>query len=115
MGMDLIPKNKEVTPIHYNWTWWGILLRFLEENKCPMSEFSGMNDGNLISETTCKRVAEIIRNRFFELPRVYFEYIKERQAAGHKFGKTRIADAEIKESFLAEVPFWEDCGGCEQW
>ena len=77
MGMDLYGNWKKGTPqnisnegdphLHYNWTGWRFLQEFLETNGVDIEEFSGSNDGDLISRKTCKAVAECIEKNINQL------------------------------------------------
>lgn len=93
MGMDLIPVKPEpfVQPsLHYNWCGWRTLVGFLEKNEVDISEFSGWNDGELISQETCRKVANVIEDNLVEFKKTY----------------ERDMDDDIN--------FWRHCGGCNQ-
>lgn len=80
MGMDLIGNWRGTTPqeiknkneyganLHYNWTGWGWLVNQLEEWGVNTEEFSGSNDGEVLSRKTCKTVAEAIEQHIEKLP-----------------------------------------------
>lgn len=59
MGMDLKPKNGGEW-LSYNWTGWRYLASFLHERGVDVSEFRGVNDGDPICETTCRRIADVL-------------------------------------------------------
>lgn len=71
MGMDLCaidPKDDEHDyDLHYNWTGWGWLISRLNEWGVDTSEFSGANDGDIISASTCECVADAISNNLSTL------------------------------------------------
>lgn len=113
--MDLIPNNTSIESIHYNWTGWAILTRFLEKHDCSMNEFAGVNDGDRISKDTCKLVAKILREHAQEIPNISRQYISEEEAKGVKFTKEDRDDASIIKDFLEDATFWEKCNGCQQW
>lgn len=77
MGMDLIPQNPSddaptdewgVTPGRYNWAGWHYITTKLEEWGVPLDEFANSNNGDIISEATCKLVADAIEQHLPELP-----------------------------------------------
>jgi len=59
MGMDLIAKNG-TDSLHFNWSGWRAVCEFVEKAGVDVSEFAGMNDGDLISKETCVEVAKAI-------------------------------------------------------
>lgn len=60
MGMYLIPRNRGVDSISYNWSGWGFLCQFAEDHGVDTSEFDGCNDGRLIRAATCRSLAATI-------------------------------------------------------
>jgi hypothetical protein len=86
MGMDLTPvkpsadapineRGKRVEP-HYNWsTWWDLVER-LEQWGIDTFEFRGSNDGDVISEATCKTVADAIEQHLLDMPLVDHDWWK---------------------------------------
>lgn len=70
MGMDLEPiRPSKDAPKgdngfyqwnRYNWTGWSWLVEKLDEWGVDISEFADMNDGDEISEATCRAVADAI-------------------------------------------------------
>jgi hypothetical protein len=93
MGMDLIavePYPMIKTQAHYNWTGWNTLRRFLDKHGVDISEFSGSNDGDLISKQTCREVAIVIEDNLAELQEIFGDYIRD------------------------DINFWRHCGGCAQ-
>ena len=93
MGIDLIPiKSKPfIQPSHhYKWTGWRTHVRFVEKDDVDTSEFSGWNDGELISEKTCREVANVIEDNRTEFQKTY------------------------RRSMDDDINFWRHCGGCTQ-
>ena len=103
MGMDLkpinpsadAPKYPDDCPYEprrgqarwgrYNWSGWGVLLDSLREWGVDTAEFAGSNDGDVISDETCKKVADAIE-------------------------KHAPADHWLRD----DVIYWRTCGGYEQ-
>lgn len=78
--MDLINRgwSKETPPeikekydtdrnLHYNWTGWRYITNLLEGFGVDMTQFSGSNDGDLLSQNTCKSVAKALEDHWQEL------------------------------------------------
>lgn len=61
------------------------------KNRSTSSEFSGFNDGEVISEETCKTVADAIEQHLSELEEVDQRWLKP------------------------HIALWRTCGGYEQW
>jgi hypothetical protein len=59
----------------YNWSSWKWLLDHLKIWDVDVHEFSGMNDGDVISEATCLRVADAIEAHLPELDPVEREWL----------------------------------------
>ena len=61
MGMDLYsarkPRGKKHLYYRFNAFGWGTFLDFLQDLGCDLSEFSGSNDGDLVSADTCADIA----------------------------------------------------------
>jgi hypothetical protein len=60
----------------YNWHGWGVLRGKLEEWGVDTSEFSGCNDGDLISAKTCRKVADAIEAHLPELSEEYQNWLQ---------------------------------------
>ena len=64
MGMDLYskrkPRLKDNLYYRFNWYGWRKVCDFLDGLGCDLSEFSGSNDGELVSPETCEDVANKI-------------------------------------------------------
>jgi hypothetical protein len=112
MGMDLIPiapsqeaprypwnykhksmRGKAITG-RYNWSGWGALMDFLSDHgwdKDDMSEFAGTNDGYVISDATCKKVADTIEKFKVDYTAIFVHGIDQ------------------------DIQLWRTCGGYEQW
>lgn len=71
MGMDLKPQCPTLdAPIdvydgtvrwgRYNWSGWIYITELFKREGVPMEEFSGSNDGDMISATTCELAAQAI-------------------------------------------------------
>ena len=114
MGMDLIPiapsqeaprypwndefefRRGKAIPGRYNWFGWGTLMDFLSDHgwdKDDTSEFAGTNDGYVISDATCKKVADTIE----------------------KFKTDYTAPFVLVPDVDQEIQLWRTCGGYEQW
>ena len=107
MGMDLKPINpsnqaprysnddrfspNELVWGRYNWSGWSWLRQQLKQWDVDTSEMSGMNDGAIISEATCLKIADAIEKNLNTL-----------QSEDRKWIEPHIAR-------------WRTCGGYEQW
>ena len=107
MGMDLKPINpskdaprypsddkyspNDVIWGRYNWSGWSYICNLLNEWGVNTSEFSGMNDGEVISEETCKKVADAIEAHLDELDKEHREWLKD------------------------DIALWRTCGGYRQY
>ena len=67
MGMDLDPINDNKTDLHYNWNGWSWLTERLIEWGVDVSEFTGYNDGDVISAATCRKVGDAIEAHIEEI------------------------------------------------
>ena len=108
MGMDLIPVNPseeaprwdapgkswhgKLIPGRYNWSGWSWLLQHLERWGVLTDEFQYTNDGDVISEETCIRVADAIEQHVSELDE----------------------PDDTKVWLMGHVILWRTCGGYEQ-
>jgi len=61
MGVDCIPRNKNVKPFHANWTCWYFLHQTLLLARADTSEMAGTNDGNWVSARTARKWARCLR------------------------------------------------------
>lgn len=79
MMKDYIEKDKENPSLHlhYNWSGWSFLVEHLNQWGVDTSEFSGINDGELISRDTCEAVAEALKSNLHTLSTEDQEWIKE--------------------------------------
>jgi hypothetical protein len=68
MGMDLSPINAKLEGLSYNWDAWLFLMEKLNEWGVDTREFSGSNDGELISASTCRAVADALEAHVDEIP-----------------------------------------------
>ena len=110
MGMDLEPINPsddapfEITGNprwgRYNWCGWNLLIRLLEEKGLDTSEFSGCNDGEVISDETCKKVANIL------------EALTRPETVGETHSELDEPNRQWLES---RIELWRTCGGYRQW
>lgn len=94
MGMDLVPINKDrinVAHLQYNWSGWRWIIDRLNKWGVDIEEFKGVNDGHVISEETCKKVADALEQHLPELEKDDQEWLSPHVAA------------------------WRTCGGYEQW
>jgi len=99
MGMDLSAKNG--TAMRYNWTGWNWLVDFLKSRKVDTTEFSYVNDGELISEEVCKEVASAIEAGSEDYNQAFGGEPVERGGYG-----MRPASDHAK--------WWKESGGVEQ-
>lgn len=68
MGMDLVPRHKEVEVFGFNWTGWNSLSEELSKLGCDLSEMDVMNDGKYISSQTLKAWADALELQFGKHP-----------------------------------------------
>src|SRR5690242_19603192 len=90
MGMDLIPRNRIGYASYDCWAW-QFLCKKLMEWGVPTGEFSIYNEGEIISETTCKRVADAIEEHLGEIGDEHRRWLEP------------------------DIEFWRSCGGITQW
>ena len=69
MGMDLYSKKtpegrKQRLYYRFNWSGWNNVCQFLEYLGCDISEFSGSNDGDVVSPNSCLSIANTVQNAF---------------------------------------------------
>jgi hypothetical protein len=62
MGMDLIPRNPDCPPHHFNWTGWRVIGDLLADTGADLSGLAGTNDGDFVSETTAAAWAEALES-----------------------------------------------------
>ena len=62
MGMDLSSKTGNLY-YQFNIFGWRKIRNFLERLGCDVSEFSGSNDGDLVSPETCSEIADRMESR----------------------------------------------------
>jgi hypothetical protein len=75
----------------YNIAGWEWMVGHLKAWNVDVSEFRFFNDGALISEGTCKKVADAIEQHLPEL------------------------SVDIREWIEPRIKLWRTCGGYEQW
>ena len=111
MGMDLKPINPDKHAPksewsgdyewgRYNWTGWTWLIDLLAKygwTNDDLKEFAGTNDGYVISDETCKKVAKTLR--------------EHRVTIGDKAKRDLLESDWVDHQIL----LWETCGGYEQW
>ena len=99
MGMDLLHINPATDhrtgkyiarDLQYNWSAWRMLEEMLDSWGVDTSEFRFVNDREVISADTCRRVADALESHQEEL-----EYLNLSWLKGH-------------------IPAWRDSGGFEQ-
>lgn len=124
MGMDLIPRNKEVESKGYNWTGWRILGDLLESMGCDLSKMAGSNDGQYIDAKTCRAWAKALQmNLDADLIRVL--YVKDNAYFGGGYDKLVLYEHKtkldlkplpehFKEWVLSSIKFFNECRGCRQ-
>ena len=100
MGMDLKPiepsddapsNERGIVYGRYNWKGWDALINYLNKWELDTSEFLSYNDGDVISDETCKEVANAIEANLHTLSQ------------------------EDKEWLQPHIILWRTCGGYEQW
>lgn len=69
MGMDLYSVEGGQY-YRFNWSGWSVLCDFLEGLNCDLSEFSGSNNGDEVSEDTCLAIADRLDEVKAELSRL---------------------------------------------
>ncbi len=103
MGMDLIPlrKDKQQYWLHYNWCGWSTLIDFLRKLGVDTDEFSGWNDGEVISGNTCKEVSKTLEDHFDEFT--------------EEFSDGGETDEETSKFCKHHIDHWKKCGGFRQY
>jgi hypothetical protein len=91
MGMDLVPQQPNAKQLHYNWAGWEFITNKLEQWGIDISEFDGVNDGKLIKERTCKKVAAAIELHLEELDEAHRAWLEP------------------------HIDKWRESGGFQQW
>ena len=101
MGMDLIPcapsqdaprdENNQIVNGRYNWSGWKWLAEHLVDWGVNTDELAELNDGDVISDRTCKIIADTIEQHLSELTIEDQTWIKQ------------------------HIILWRTCGGYEQW
>lgn len=110
MGMDLHPINPSAdAPCYaaefhyapwrgkaiqgqYSWSGWNRLLEYLEKwGDVPLNEFAGTNDGDIISDETCKKVADSLERHLVDI------------------------EDDYREEFKSDIVLWRTCGGYKQY
>jgi hypothetical protein len=94
--MDLVPVNPAPefpydAPRNFSNHYWAMLVELFYELGGRMEGFSTSNDGEVIPEYVCQRVADKLEanlERFVEEDQLFIRSI---------------------------IPFWRYCGGCRQW
>jgi hypothetical protein len=116
MGMDLIPNNRGIASISYNLSAWRTLRTFLDEHDALTDEFSTFNDGDLIKEETCKRVADVMEDHFGILAWEFSRDDKDEEVPEQVVLYLRhLRDTcDVEELLREHIKFWRDCGGCRQ-
>ena len=106
-----------------NWTGWTVLDRALKALGYD-AKLSDYNDGDYLTEETCKEIAHLIEQNipfFYEVGREYFteENRKKWRAiiARIKNAYTEDEDPieECKNFWLEVAKFFKQCGGCRQY
>ncbi len=91
MGMDLTPIKDKTKQLRYNCAGWVQLIKLLNKWGANTSEFSGSEDGSVISEATCIAVANAIESHLPELSNNHQEWLQP------------------------HIDLWRNCGGYKQW
>lgn len=102
MGMDLHPFNPDdeaprddegnLKTLQFNLSGWATLRAWLYAMGVDVSQFATYNDeGTLINESTCRRVAEVIESHLGRM------------------------DDENRAWLEPQIPYWRHCGGFRQW
>ena len=116
MGMDLIGKNEDM---HFNWTGWRILCDLLYQLECDTSEMAGSNDGDTISEETCKVWAKAIKTGLKD--KIFKSKKRKDELYYGGFYKYIVVDStgrlnkDDREWLENVADFFDTCGGVEQW
>lgn len=101
MGMDLFSVRKNGDDSEYyrfNWTGWTVLCDFLESIGCDLHEFSGTNDGEIVSASSCTSIADKIE----ELKQEFINLItcKEKDLSLHLNDSLIIEDFDYKKDII---------------
>jgi hypothetical protein len=120
MGMDLLPRNRNVESMHFNWTGWRSLAELLHKLGADVSEMSGSNNGDLISHEKCQSFARIL-DQALEEKKINTVQIKDDRYVGGSYGSFEIVEAgkgqiseEDREWILEAAEFFAAAQGCEQ-
>lgn len=117
MGMDLVDAKNESHTCSMNWTGWSLLRGVLIDLYCDISEMKQGNDGDLISEKTCKAWAEAI-NKALENGRVSTAKIPDPTYVGgfrSEIWIDRIGGEPGNSWLKAVADFLGSCHGCLQY
>lgn len=101
MGRNLIPHNPSPDhpkdkygweTVHHNWSGWSRLCDLLIRLDIDLSEFRGCNDGDIISEATCTKVYNVVKQHW----------------------NTTLTQSE-RDWLEGRIELWKTCGGWEQY
>ena len=85
------PETKEPQHGHYNLIAWLMLIRLLRTWNLDVSEFSDVNEGQIICESTCQKIASAIEEHLPHLDHNYRNWLEP------------------------HIVLWRTSGGYEQW
>lgn len=88
---DYAPLVGKAISGRYNWTGWSYIINLLNKWGINTNEFSGLNDGDVICDETCKKVADAIEKHLSDL------------------------DAKDRKWLEPHIILWRTCGGYRQW
>lgn len=131
MGMDLKPvnpgpdhpKDEKGNPVwgRYNISGWARLWNMLNDAGVDTSEFSGMNDGDPISDATCKEVADALEKLLptirAQAEAVYDEHKAAAEAKPEPMRALLMPNTvdETMEEWTKDIHMWRTCGGYLQY
>ncbi len=67
MGLNLLPANKSLKPLEYNWGSWKFLVNCLNNWGVDTKDFSERNEGSLLNAEVCRTVADVIEKNLDQL------------------------------------------------
>lgn len=100
MGMCLVPKNRSIEAIGYNWSGWSTLASFVKKHGISIFEFDGLNDGKFICPETCINISVCIRIHSDEYNNI--------------FGGVEKPDGYGMTPAIEHSNFWRDSNGVYQ-
>ena len=126
MGMDLIPRNRNIEAYHANWTSWAVIAEAVAALGGETAKLSGSNDGAYIDAATLKQWAKLMEqghSKLYVLSNGDRELVRKSETGYELFAwynagysVTPVGDWYDGGTFVEEfVAFCRTCRGCWQW